>query len=308
MRTGNISRGLVLIFIGVMLLLANFDIITLNWHSVLQLWPLLLIIGGANIMFSGKQGAGPTLAVSITVISLVFAGWYATKGSNDNWGRYGRQSLNLEVRNSQRNSSFTAPYSDTVKRAKLTISGGATVYKLKDTTSNLFEADVKYQWGNYLLRNSYKDSTEILNFSMNSKDKQWSFDRGGNRADMRLNSKPVWDIQIETGAGETDFDLRPFKINRLTFKGGAASFEAKFGMPDSITTITAETGAAEVDIKIPAAAGCRIEVKSGLSSRNFDGFTKQADGSYTTANYASSPKKFHIYLNGGLSDFEVKRY
>lgn len=308
MRTGNIARGLVLVFIGVMLLLANFHVITINWHAVMQLWPLLFIIGGANIMLSGKAGFAPVLAVVITVAALAFAGWYGTQPQSDNWGWDGKQTRNFEIHRSPRNSSFTAPYQDTVKKAKLTISGGATVYKLKDTTSNLFDADVNYQWGNYSLRNTSKEGMEMLVFSMNSHGREWSFDGDGNEAVMRLNKNPVWDIQIETGAGETDLDLKPFKVNSLTFKGGAASFEAELGEPDSLTTITAETGAAEVDIKIPASAGCRIEVQSGLSSRDFDGFTKQPDGSYTTNNYHSSPRKFHIYLKGGLSDFQVKRY
>jgi len=308
MRTRNIARGLVLIFIGVMLLLANFDVITINWHAIAQLWPLLLIIGGANIMLSGKPGIAPALAILITAAALAFAGWYGTKPPQDEWDRSGRQAGDFRIHRSHRNSSFTAPYKDTLTKAHLTISGGATDYKLKDTTSNLFDADVNYQWGNYSLRNSAPQGIETLVFSMNSRGKEWSLNGDGNKAVMRINKNPLWDIVVETGAGETDFDLRPFKINSLTFKGGAASFEAKFGEPDSLTTIVAETGAAEVDIKIPVSAGCRIEVKSGLSSRDFKGFTKQADGSYITSNYHSSPGKFHIYLNGGLSDFEVKRY
>src|SRR5690606_24814795 len=135
MRTGNIARGLLLIFIGGMLLLANFNVINFNWHAMAQLWPLLFIIGGANIMLSGRSGIAPAAAIIITVAALVFAGWYSTQPGPGSWEWDGRHTENFEIHRSQRNSSFTAPYVDTVKRAKLTISGGATIYKLQDTTS-----------------------------------------------------------------------------------------------------------------------------------------------------------------------------
>src|SRR5690606_9625458 len=94
----------------------------------------------------------------------------------------------------------------------------------------------------------------------------------------------------------------------LHFKGGAASFEAKLGMPLEETVITAESGVASVEIEIPRAAACRIVINSGLSSRDFPGFTKQNDGSYVTEGFDRASSHFTVNLKGGLSSFTVKRY
>ena len=70
-----------------------------------------------------------------------------------------------------------------------------------------------------------------------------------NETRMRLNPGPVWDITVEMGAGETNFDLQNFKVRNLRFEGGAASFEAKIGSKVPVTDVMVETGVASVDRK-----------------------------------------------------------
>jgi hypothetical protein len=125
---------------------------------------------------------------------------------------------------------------------------------------------------------------------------------------MRLNDNPIWDIKVEMGAGEADFDLTSYKIRSLRFEGGAASFQAKLGSKESKTDVFVETGVASVEIDVPKSAGCRIVVDSGLSSKDFSGFTKQSDGTYKTDNYNTALNKININLKGGLSSFEVRKY
>jgi hypothetical protein len=142
------------------------------------------------------------------------------------------------------------------------------------------------------------------------KDKRnWRMDdMDGNEVKIKLNSNPLWNINLEVGAGETIFDLSGYKIESLRLKGGVASYKLKLPEPVAIMDVTADTGVADVNIKVPEASACRITIDSGLSSKDFSGFEKQSDGSYQTSNYGSSPKKINIYLKGGLSNFEVSRY
>jgi hypothetical protein len=313
MKTENFTWGLVLVFVGAVLLLDNFNVIDFYWNSVWKLWPLILVIGGANIIFSGSDSkAVAAISIFITIAALAFIGYSGTQYPADErgwWSENKGERRDEEVKRDWTNSSFSEPYEGTIRRAKLNISGGATVYTLEDTTSNLFDADVNHRWGNYSLQRILKDSIQILNFRMRNKGKSWNSDGGdGNKVNIRLNSKPLWDISLETGAGETEFDLTPFKVSNLQIKGGAASFDLKLGEPVTTTNVLAETGVAEFKIAVPATVGCKIEIQSGLSSRNFQGFTQQADGSFITSNYNSSLKKININLKGGLSDFEVDRY
>jgi hypothetical protein len=123
-----------------------------------------------------------------------------------------------------------------------------------------------------------------------------------------MNNIPVWDIKIEMGAGEAIFDLSNYKVKKLVFEGGAASFEAKLGSQLPITEVVVETGVANIEIEVPESSGCRIVVDSGLSSKDFIGFIEQSDGTYETSNYDTAANKINISLKGGLSSFEVTKY
>lgn len=130
---------------------------------------------------------------------------------------------------------------------------------------------------------------------------------GGNDVDFHLNKNPEWDLHMNMGAGEVDFDFTDYKVRNFNFDGGAAALDIKFGSLLPITDVNVKTGIADVKISVPIASGCRIKTKTGLSAKDFTGFTKMKDGTYETPNYASSTNKIFINLDGGLSNFEVKR-
>ena len=313
MKTEKIIWGLILIFIGSVFMLDNFDVIDFYWSSIWRFWPIIFILIGANMLFSRFENKtiAPILVASVTIIVLAFIGYQGSLPSSDR-GLMGFESdKNQRNRDSNWNavSSFSEPYTGT-KAATLNIQGGATVYELADSTSNLFQADVKEPFGGYTLDKTTRDSVEVLNFRKRDKrgDGFKMDDMESNETRMRLNSAPVWDIKVEMGAGKTNFDLQNFKVRNLHFEGGAASFEAKIGSKLPITDVSVETGVASVEIEVPEDSGCRILVDSGLSSKDFDGFEKQADGSYETSNFKTSANKINISLKGGLSSFAVRRY
>ncbi|MGF1922670.1 MAG: hypothetical protein ACQUHE_00715 [Bacteroidia bacterium] len=115
-------------------------------------------------------------------------------------------------------------------------------------------------------------------------------------------------MNVFIGAGEVDFDLSNYKVRTFNIDGGMASIDVKIGDMLAITDVNMQLGMADITIKIPKGSGCRIKTKTGLSSKDFDGFNKLENGTYETANYQSSSKKIFINLDGGLSDFKVKRY
>jgi hypothetical protein len=313
MKTEKIIWGLILIFIGSVFMLDNFNIIDFYWGSVWRFWPIIFILIGANMLFSRLENktTGPILVASVTIIVLAFIGYQGSVPSSDRGWMHFKSDNHKRNKDSNWNavSSFSEPYTGT-KAAKLNIQGGATVYELADSTSNLFQADVKEPYGGYTLDKTTLDSVEVLNFrKRDQKGRGFKIDdMESNETRMRLNSAPVWDITVEMGAGETNFDLQNFKVRNLHFEGGAASFQAKIGSKLPLTDVSVETGVASVEIEVPENSGCRILVDSGLSSKDFNGFAKQADGSYETSNFKTSANKINISLKGGLSSFEVRRY
>ena len=71
MKLDRIMWGIVLLFIGGVLLLENFNVIEFYWRSVWRFWPIFLIIAGVNILFNkNKSQVGGMVSIAILIITL----------------------------------------------------------------------------------------------------------------------------------------------------------------------------------------------------------------------------------------------
>lgn len=50
MKSRNLFLGIIILFVGVVALLASLDVIDFSWHVAYKLWPLLLIFLGVVIL------------------------------------------------------------------------------------------------------------------------------------------------------------------------------------------------------------------------------------------------------------------
>lgn len=312
MKLERIMWGIVLLFIGMVLLLENFGVIDFYWRSVWRFWPVFLIIAGLNILFSkSKSQLAGVISVAVLVITL---GLLFFKGQETPGGhRQMRDELRTDDERSNSVSGklngqhLSLPYeADSIaKRTILNISGGGTSFELKGTTDSLISAVVDQKDAGFSLMNSLsKDSITTLSLKMG----KGKWNTGGNDVEIRLNTRPQWEFQVNMGAGEVKFDLADYKVREFNFDGGAAALEVKLGSLLPVADVNVKTGIADVKINIPAAAGCQIRAKTGLSSKEFTGFTKLSDNTYETPNYKSAKNKIFINFDGGLSSFEVNRY
>ncbi|WP_231492069.1 LiaI-LiaF-like domain-containing protein [Pedobacter sp. Leaf170] len=326
MKLDRLIWGILLLFIGGVLLLENFNVITFYWRNVWHFWPVFLIIAGLNILFNKNNSqTGSIISIGVLVITLSFlfvkgqerperGNWFGNKYKNDvditidDDNDNDTDNDEDTVRN---NLNFSEAFKaiDSTKKTILNISGGGISFNLDGETSDLINAEVKKKrHSNFSLVKQLTDSATVLNFKMDGKNNKWNFGDGGNDVDFKLNKAPNWDINMKLGAGEADFDFEHYKVRSFRFDGGAASLEIKMGDLLPIADVVVKSGVADVKIKIPTNSGCRIKTKTGLSAKDFSGFEKLSDGVYETSNYKTSTKKIFINLDGGLSNFEVSRY
>lgn len=307
MRTERIFWGIILIFVGGIFLLENFDVIDFSWGYIWRFWPILLIITGINILFSrynSKIGA-----IIIGIVTIIGLGFMTYKGLERN--PYGSEEHWFDDSSSENllnESTYTEEYEDRFAYAKLDISGGASQFEINSSTEKLFEANLRETKNNYILKKTDYDS--VVNLGLKSKvAKGFKFeDEGFGKVKMMLNTQPIWDIYLKMGAGEANFDFKDFKVKNIDLKGGAAEFNLTLGNLMDTVNVNAETGIAAVKIQIPENVGCMIKNSSGLSSKHFEGFTEKGKGNYETPNFNASAKKIYIVLKGGLSDLQVTRY
>lgn len=314
MKLDRVLWGIILLFIGGVLLLENFNVIDFYWRSVWRFWPIFLIIAGVNILFNkNKSQVGAIVSIGILIITLGLLFFKGQEPPEKHRSRdrhfYEDRSEAEPVADEVNEQHLSLPYtadSSFGKRIILNISGGGTSFELKGHTDSLISTFIHKSGGGFLLtKNVGKDTVTTLNLKMRGKGK-WN--TGGNDVDVMLNTNPLWEIHVNMGAGEVDFDLSDYNVREFNFDGGAAALDVKLGNNLPITDVNVKTGIADVKIAIPASSGCRITAKTGLSAKEFTGFTKLDNNTYETPDYKLSKNKVFINFDGGLSSFEVNRY
>lgn len=315
MKLDRVIWGVLLLFVGGVLLLDNFDIIEFYWRNVWSFFPVFIIILGVNLLFNKNNSqTGNIISLGILVIALGFLFVKGQQAPEEKfwWGNNAKFHFDDDRDRDRKYTrvNFSEPFlaGDENKKTVLNISGGGTSFEIKGNTDSLFVADVKKRDGNFVLTKTAEDSVNVLNFKTSEKKHgNWSVGKG-NDVELKLNDKPIWDIHVSIGAGEIDFDLSNYKVRKFNFEGGVAELEVKVGSLLPITDVFVKSGLTHAKILIPEGSGCRIKTKTGLSSRDFDGFNKVSDNLYETANYNSSTNKIFINFDGGLTSFEVNRY
>ncbi|ARS41076.1 hypothetical protein CA265_16000 [Sphingobacteriaceae bacterium GW460-11-11-14-LB5] len=327
MKLDRLIWGIILLFIGGVLLLENFGVINFYWRNVWSFWPVFLIIAGLNILFNknnSQTGSIISIGVLVVALSFLFYKGQQVPERGNWWGRHFKKDVDINIEHnngdnddddndndtSYNHLSLSEPFvaADNAKKTVLNISGGGISFNLDGETTELINADVKKKHGNFSLKKLLTDSATVLTFQMDDKKNKWNFGDGDNDVNFKLNKEANWDILMKLGAGEANFDFASYKVRTFRFDGGAAALDIKFGDLLPITDVIVKSGVADVKIKVPVNSGCRIKTKTGLSAKDFEGFEKLSDGVYETSNYKASTKKIFINLDGGLSNFEVSRY
>ncbi|MGY0038345.1 LiaF transmembrane domain-containing protein [Pedobacter sp. NJ-S-72] len=257
MKLNRVMWGVVLLFVGAVLLLENFDIINFYWRNVWSFWPVFLIIAGVNILFNrNKSETGNMISLGVLVVMLGFMFYRGQQPPlNKNWiGERFSKDLDLDLDSVEdgdtQKLSFTEPFitADSAKKTVLNISGGGTSFNLEGETDQLITADVERKYGNFILQKESSDSVNTVTFKMKDKKGNWSLGNGGNDVDLKLNKKPEWTINMNMGAGEVKLDLSDYKMRSFRFDGGAASVDLKVGTLLPITDVVVKTGVASVEM------------------------------------------------------------
>jgi hypothetical protein len=299
MKLSTLFWGVLFLIIGGLFLFSNLGLLEVNWLTVWRLWPFVLIVWGLSLIV-GKER--PRWYVVLLMVLLML--FMITAALVSDW--YDRD-YDYAFREAN-HQTFVESFRTGMERASFALSSGAGKFSLRDTTAELLEATTDVSFGSYSLEKDRTGDFESLNLSYKGRSRHWNFGRYQNRAEVRLNSHPVWDIDVDAGASSVDFDLRPYKVDRMEINAGASSLRVRLGDRSDETRLRIQAGVSSINIQVPENVGCEARVHGGLSSKSIRGFESFGGGTYRSSDFDAAGKRIYLEIDAALSSIRVSRY
>ncbi|GAB3966494.1 hypothetical protein GCM10028806_07010 [Spirosoma terrae] len=342
-RRNGLFWGIFLLTFGVLFLARRAGWLDADWHSLVNLWPVLLILAGVNIILErrGNPAAFVTTVMLAVAIPTTLFGFFShnrdrdrshwswnnnddddepdndNERDDDNDDEDSNEDDYRSERNGRRESkiqtdTFTESMNADTREAVFKLAGGAGRFIISDPTSELIKADTRQNIGSYSMTVERDEATNTPTIELKPKDENHNFDlKDGNfenRVDVHLNNKPVWTMDIALGAGQGDLDLSAYTVKKLKLAAGAADLDLKLGAKADQSEIKLDVGAASITVRVPKEVGCRVIKDGALNVERLEEFTDVGGGEFESPGYSAATKKMTIRFDGGISSFKVIRY
>jgi hypothetical protein len=305
MKFSNIFWGVILIFIGVLFILQNLNVIHFNWIHLWRLWPVILVLWGVSIL-----PAHSLIKVFLTLVVLGGTVYFMVDQTviwddpaNFKIEKWDDWEFDESTPVSQ---SFSIPYDDSVSSAMLELDLAAGAFYIDDMTDNLIDFNKKGNKVKYAYNVKRTDERAVI--SIEREDSRVVTGKSKHRVTLNLNTEPLWDLNLDVGAAALEFDLSDFKVKNLDIDGGAAALEIILGDKHNDSYVNIDAGASSIELSIPESSGCDLKISSVLSGKSINGFEKLEHGHYRTDNFAEAENKIFIEVDAAVSSYEINRY
>jgi hypothetical protein len=314
MKFRNIFWGMILILLGVLFILRNFDVIDIQWYSLWQLWPAFLILWGVSILPANNWIKTILVAIVLTASAYLMVNRPADKDLN--WIHhhfrsdydYDNDEEDYTYDGEEVQQDFHIAYEDSVSTAIINFDMAAGSFYIRDTSNYLLNFSKRGNMGEYTYNIRRTGDKAKININRVGEELFRNDHHADHKVTLSLNQEPVWNLNLDVGAAKLDFDLTRFKVKKIDLDGGAASIKIKLGnqLPKSYVNIDA--GASEIVVQVPQNAGCDLHLNSVLSGKTITGFEKIDHGHYRTDNFDTAENKIFITMDAAVSSYKITRY
>lgn len=295
-RRFSIIGPLILITIGALFLLANLGYINSSfWVGLIQFWPLILILGGLEIIL-GRTRRGQLV---VLVVGLLAVGGVVWLLLNPNQFTFG-VSVNMEI--------ISEPFSG-VQSATVELEPGVgelNLSALPADSANWIEGTVAYPNTMQLKRESQvtgksaylKLDTEGVGFFFGNSVERWNFS---------LAPQIPITLKVNAGVGGSKLDLNALNVTQVDLETGVGGLEVV--MPSHAGTVTARVngGVGGLTVLIPQGVPARVRSDTGIGgvSINQTRFPRVGENLYESPDYASATNKIDLNVDSGVGGITI---
>jgi hypothetical protein len=292
-RGGSLVIPLLLIVLGVLLLLDNLNVVSIDWASIWKLWPLLLVAIGVEIILGRRVSGGAILLLIIAVIIGGASLWWSALDVGSEWSA----------------ERITWPM-DGVERAELELDVGLgeLVVVGQSDMSDLLVADLDLAPG-VDVTDQVKVTGDVARGSIVSDRDFFAFPqifgRRSSEWGVWLNEQVGWTLDVNAGVGDTRLDLSDARVGVLELSWGVGSVDVILPQKGAVRAVV-DGGVGDVTVTIPPGAQARISVDQGIGDLNIGSRFERQDDYYETEGFSSAESSILLEVDLGIGSITVR--
>lgn len=307
-----IGVGVTFIFIGVVWMLMKLGYLDFSViGAFLDLWPLIFIVIGVNIIFKRVPYVG-LLTWTLFLSAIVAYGMYFAPNTFDSginidfdnaFNENGSVSKNRLGDMKYETKNILMEEHKAVNEAALNLDLGFGEINVGATEKDL----LAYSVPNAIVDTKFDYSDTRADFSFENKRDLHLNNNNGVSYDFFLNNEIEWLLNFNMGAGESKLNLDTVKVKSVEINGGAGDFELILGDKQDACDVSVNIGAGDLTLDLPSDVGVKITNQGLFSDSDFsrEGLTKMNDA-YVNEAFKNSKKLITIDINSAVSNIDIK--
>ncbi len=291
MKTGRLIWGLIIIIVGVLLLAASLGWV--SWYfllSLLQLWPLALVLIGVHLLLNRRQPIIAAVVMAVILVGGVVAAWFF-------WGTGTSGLTEHHIEGPPTAGISVASAGLDVAASKVTVRGEPAAALVTGT-----------YWSRAALRISQSQVGDRYQVQLGPSLKRWYWPGIGGREvmDLTLSSTVPWNLDVRGGAASIDLDLDQVPLQRLQLSTGAAVVKARIGRVTSAgARLDISGGVSSYRISVSRDLTIVVRSESGLTNLELVGFKRAGDGSLV---HEGGGPTLDVTVRTGVSSVRLELY
>ena len=289
---------IILIGAGIIFLLSNLHVISGNpWPIIWNLWPVLLIVIGLDILFGRRSMLGGLIGAALGVLLVVGVIFLLVLQPNLPGFSFGSSELH---------TSHNSALLGNVQAAGVSIDFGSGVNRLYafGDSDKLVNADISY-YGS--LTFDVSASNNQANIQINSRNSGLFFGGfgGGEKQDIGLNTRPVYDLNLSAGSGGADLDLSRLNLSGGRVDVGSGGVDLRLPSAGKFT-LRIDGGSGSLNVRTPGSLALRVEVDRGSGSFSASSRLKTVGKDvFETEGFGSAQNAITLIVNGGSGSISM---
>jgi len=294
LRGENLVGSLFMLAVGTVFLLTNLGLLALDiWRIVFQLWPLLLVALGLDLLIGRRSRLG-ALFSAVILLAIFFGALWFIGGVRTAGQELVGERIEQALGEAQEARIVLEANAGRVHLSALENSDNLIAGTVSNNNSGELRQDFSLQGSRVVYT---LDEVNSRGFSI--------FGVDNDRWELGLAQDIPLDLDVSLGAGELVLDLSDLTIKSLEVNMGAG--ELDLSLPSEVSFDGEVKGAVgSIVIRIAPGTGLRLESGTAISAVDIpDDFNRRGDV-YTSSDYESAEHKIELNLSQAIGSVVVE--